>query len=100
MSIYDELMSAAKAATSGGSVGKNQQSAQFNELLSQASLPAQGNRKAKDYMPGGTNPPVSEADSPLYKGAESGGEGKPKSAGIDLSPKQNVTGNALYDQWR
>lgn len=51
-------------------------------------------------MPGGTNPPVSEADSPLYKGAESGGEEKPKSAGIDLSPKQNVTGNALYDQWR
>lgn len=28
------------------------------------------------------------------------GEEKPKSAGIDLSPKQNVTGNALYDQWR
>lgn len=99
MSIYDELMSAAKAATSGGSVGKNQQSVQFNELLSQASLPAQGNRKAKDYMPGG-NPPVSEADSPLYKGAEGAGEEKPKSAGIDLSPKQNVTGNALYDQWR
>ena len=100
MSIYDELMSAAKAATSGGSVGKNQQSAQFNELLTQASLPAQGNRKAKDYMPGGTNPPVSEADSPLYKGAKPGGEEKPKSAGIDLSPKQNVTGNVLYDQWR
>ena len=100
MSVYDELMSAAKAATSGGSVDKNQQSAQFNELLSQASLPAQGNRKAKDYMPGGTNPPASEADSPLYKGAEGAGEEKPKSAGIDLSPKQNVTGNALYDQWR
>lgn len=31
---------------------------------------------------------------------EGAGEGKPKSAGIDLSPKQNVTGNALYDQWR
>ena len=31
---------------------------------------------------------------------ESEGEEKPKSAGIDLSPKQNVTGNALYDQWR
>jgi hypothetical protein len=29
-----------------------------------------------------------------------GGEEKPKGAGIDLSPKQNVTGNALYDQWR
>lgn len=31
---------------------------------------------------------------------EGAGEEKPKSAGIDLSPKQNVTGNALYDQWR
>lgn len=93
-------MSAAKAATSGGSVDKNQQSAQFNELLSQASLPAQGNRKAKDYTPGGTNPSVAYGDSPLYKGAESAGEEKPKGAGIDLSPKQNVTGNALYDQWR
>lgn len=31
---------------------------------------------------------------------EGAGEEKPKGAGIDLSPKQNVTGNALYDQWR
>lgn len=31
---------------------------------------------------------------------EGAGEEKPKSAEIDLSPKQNVTGNALYDQWR
>lgn len=32
--------------------------------------------------------------------SEGAGEEKPKGAGIDLSPKQNVTGNALYDQWR
>lgn len=31
---------------------------------------------------------------------EGAGEEKPKGTGIDLSPKQNVTGNALYDQWR
>ena len=31
---------------------------------------------------------------------EGAGEEKPRGAGIDLSPKQNVTGNALYDQWR
>lgn len=40
--------------------------------------------------------------SPTTAGSvnEGAGEEKPKSAGIDLSPKQNVTGNALYDQWR
>lgn len=42
----------------------------------------------------GTNPTTAGSVN------ESGGEEKPKSAGIDLSPKQNVTGNALYDQWR
>lgn len=42
----------------------------------------------------GTNP---TAAGSVNEGA---GEEKPKGAGIDLSPKQNVTGNALYDQWR
>ena len=42
----------------------------------------------------GTNPTTAGSVN------ESGGEDKPNSAGIDLSPKQNVTGNALYDQWR
>lgn len=43
----------------------------------------------------GTNPTTAGSVN-----ASAGGEEKPKSAGIDLSPKQNVTGNALYDQWR
>lgn len=42
----------------------------------------------------GTNPTTAVSVN------EGAGEEKPKSAGIDLSPKQNVTGNALYDQWR
>lgn len=42
----------------------------------------------------GTNPTTAGSVN------EGAGEEKPKSAGIDLSPKQNVTGNALYDQWR
>lgn len=42
----------------------------------------------------GTNP---TAAGSVNEGA---GEEKPKGTGIDLSPKQNVTGNALYDQWR
>lgn len=42
----------------------------------------------------GTNPTAAVSVN------EGAGEEKPKSAGIDLSPKQNVTGNALYDQWR
>ena len=43
----------------------------------------------------GTNPTAAGSVN-----ASAEGEEKPKSAGIDLSPKQNVTGNALYDQWR
>lgn len=43
----------------------------------------------------GTNPTTAGSVN-----VSAGGEEKPKSAGIDLSPKQNVTGNALYDQWR
>lgn len=43
---------------------------------------------------------VEEAAAVTGSVNESEGEEKPKSAGIDLSPKQNVTGNALYDQWR
>lgn len=42
----------------------------------------------------GTNPTTAGSVN------EDAGEEKPKSTGIDLSPKQNVTGNALYDQWR
>lgn len=44
----------------------------------------------------GTNPTAAGS----VNESEGAGEEKPKSAGIDLSPKQNVTGNALYDQWR
>lgn len=53
----------------------------------------------------GTNPThkgskAEEATAVTGSVNEGAGEEKPKGAGIDLSPKQNVTGNALYDQWR
>lgn len=51
--------------------------------------------KTADYA-NGTNPTAAGSVNEF----EGAGEEKPKSAGIDLSPKQNVTGNALYDQWR
>lgn len=51
--------------------------------------------KTADYA-NGTNPTAAGS----VNESEGAGEEKPKSAGIDLSPKQNVTGNALYDQWR
>lgn len=73
-----------------------------------AKAPAQGTQTPQSKTAGyanGTNlahkgSKAEEAAAVTGSVNEGAGEEKPKGAGIDLSPKQNVTGNALYDQWR
>lgn len=104
-SLYDYIREETRRLESGAqSSQQNQQTAQdaraaMNDRVSERNAQRRAEQlagvqaKTAGYA-NGTNP---TAAGSVNEGA---GEEKPKSAGIDLSPKQNVTGNALYDQWR
>lgn len=105
-SLYDYIREETRRLESGAqSSQQNQQTTQdaraaMNDRVSERNAQRRAEQlagvqaKTAGYA-NGTNPTTAGSVN-----ASAGGEEKPKSAGIDLSPKQNVTGNALYDQWR
>lgn len=105
-SLYDYIREETRRLESGAqSSQQNQQTPQdaraaMNDRVSERNAQRRAEQlagvqaKTAGYA-NGTNPTAAGSVN-----ASAGGEEKPKSAGIDLSPKQNVTGNALYDQWR
>lgn len=104
-SLYDYIREETRRLESGAqSSQQNQQTPQdaraaMNDRVSERNAQRRAEQlagvqaKTAGYA-NGTNPTTAGSVN------EGAGEEKPKSAGIDLSPKQNVTGNALYDQWR
>lgn len=106
-SLYDYIREETRRLESGAqSSQQNQQTAQdaraaMNDRVSERNAQRRAEKlegvqaKTAGYA-NGTNPTAAGS----VNESEGAGEEKPKSAGIDLSPKQNVTGNALYDQWR
>lgn len=104
-SLYDYIREETRRLESGAqSSQQNQQTPQdaraaMNDRVSERNAQRRAEQlagvqaKTAGYA-NGTNPTTAGSVN------EDAGEEKPKSTGIDLSPKQNVTGNALYDQWR
>lgn len=105
-SLYDYIREETRRLESGAqSSQQNQQTPQdaraaMNDRVSERNAQRRAEQlagvqaKTAGYA-NGTNPTTAGSVN-----VSAGGEEKPKGAGIDLSPKQNVTGNALYDQWR
>lgn len=104
-SLYDYIREETRRLESGAqSSQQNQQTPQDARAAMNGRVSERNAQRRAEQLAGvqaktagyanGTNPTTAGSVN------ESGGEEKPKSAGIDLSPKQNVTGNTLYDQWR
>ncbi len=105
-SLYDYIREETRRLESGAqSSQQNQQTPQDARAAMNGRVSEKNAQRRAEQLAGvqaktagyanGTNPTTAGSVN-----ASAGGEEKPKSAGIDLSPKQNVTGNALYDQWR
>ena len=105
-SLYDYIREETRRLESGAqSSQQNQQTTQDARAAMNGRVSERNAQRRAEQLAGvqaktagyanGTNPTTAGSVN-----ASAGGEEKPNSAGIDLSPKQNVTGNALYDQWR
>lgn len=95
-SLYDYIREETRRLESGA------QSSQQNQQTAQDARAATNDRanNANSANLAHKGSKAEEAAAVTGSVNEGAGEEKPKGAGIDLSPKQNVTGNALYDQWR